>query len=806
MLSLLRVLGPTRLDLRHALRSFGRRPTVPLLVVGILALGLGGFLALWSAADAVLWRPLPYAHAERLVRIWGAGNGERRNNANPLDAYDWRDRARSFDAVAIFNANFDTVTGAGPAAYLPVGRVSPGFFALLGARPALGRFFLPREETLGEHRVAVLSWETWQTRYAGDPGVLARTIELEGQPYRIVGVAARGFRHPVYDQLPAAALYRPLAIDREKVGRGGHWVVALGRLRAGVSLAAAQAEMDAIEKELGRENPANADWGAFVEPLHAAIAGRSAPAFRLLVAATGLLLLLACGNVAALLLARATSRGGELGVRVALGAGRSTLLRQLLLEVGLLGATAGVLACGVARLLLAGLQHLAAGQVPLLDRARLDWAALLVAAATTVVTVLAAGLAPSLHGIQVAMAARATGSRRRRGLERALVAAQLALCLTLLVGAALLARSLDRLYRVDPGFRPAHVVTFGFYLSGPQYHGEEVARTVFARLEQRLGRLPGVEAAGAVDILPLGGGYNCNSIYAEGSVPVADSEEPCAEQRVATPGYFAAVGLQRLAGRTFGGEDAATSTPVVVVTESFAQHHWPGRSPLGRRLKWGSAESDDPWRTVVGVVHDVRHFGLDAPIRPEVYMPQEQVADSGLEVVVRSAAEDRVLLPALRRAVAGIDPGLPLAHLRRMDELLADSTAARRLRTWALGGFAALALVLAVAGLYGSLAHAVGARRRELSVRMAVGAGRRQIVSLVLGEGAALTVAGLLAGGAGALVGARALRQLLFGVQPLDAASFAGAAALLAVVALAAAWLPARRAAAVDPVRALREE
>ena len=335
---------------------------------------------------------------------------------------------------------------------------------------------------------------------------------------------------------------------------------------------------------------------------------------------------------------------------------------------------------------------------------------------------------------------------------------------------------------------------------------EAASRAFFERLETRLALIPGVEAVGGVSNLPLGGGYSCSSILAEGAAPVDPAKEPCAEERVATPGYFRAVGLHLVAGRTFtAGDDA--KAPVVLVSESFAQHHWPGRSALDRRVKWGVDQSStDPWRTVVGVVRDVRHFGFDAPTKPEVYMPEAQQAYSGLDMVVRSALPPETLLPTLRRAVAELDPQVPLARPRVMDELVAESTAARRLRTWTLGGFAALALVLAIAGLYGSLAHAVGSRRRELSVRMAVGAGKRQIVGLVMGEGAALTAVGLLMGGMGALLAARALRQLLFGVEPLDPVSFVAAAALLAVVALSAAWLPARRAASVDPVRALREE
>jgi putative ABC transport system permease protein len=800
-------------DLRHALRGFRRRPAVPALVVAILALGLGGFLALWSAADAVLWRPLPYEEPERLVRVWGSGNGERRNNANPLDAADWKAQVRSFESLGVLNASSATVSDWGAPEYVPVARVTSELFRVLRVEPALGRFFTQREHIVGEHRVAVLSWESWQSHFAGSPDVLGRRIRLDGFPYVIVGVAPRGLANPAPDLMRPAALYRPFAVDPATAGRGGHWVQVFGRLKPDATVAAAQAELDAITRQTYAEHPeAGAEeWKAFVEPLHQAIAGPSRQALVLLVAATGLLLLLACGNVAALLLARSTSRGAELAVRGALGASRGGLVRQLLLEVLVLGLVAGVGGVLLGRALLRGLALLAAGQVPLLERAAIDGRALLVGLAATLLTVLIAGAAPSLHGVRAALVPsdgrRTTASRERRRLERVLVAAQLALCLTLLVGAALLARSLERLYRVDPGFRTAHALTFGLYLPGDRYPDEAAQRAFFGRLEERLGRLPEVEAVGGVSNLPLGGGYSCSAAVAEGSVVVDAALRPCAEERIATPGYFDAIGLRRIAGRTFTAADDENAAPVVVVSESFARHHWPGRSPLGRRMKWGlDASSSDPWRTVVGVVRDVRHFGYDAPVRPEIYMPEAQKTYDGLDVVVRSSTPAVDLLPTLRRVVAEVDPQLPLARPRALDELLADSTATRRLRAWMVGGFAALALLLATAGLYGSLAHAVGVRRRELSVRMAVGAGKRQIVGLVMGEGAALTAVGLLAGGAGALAASRALRQLLFGVEPLDPTSFAAAAALLAAVAMLASWLPARRAAAVDPVRALRED
>jgi predicted permease len=794
-------------ELRQALRTMRRHPAVPLLVVGILALGLGGFVALWSAADAVLWRPLGYARPDRLVRVWGSGNGNPRNPVNPLDVRDWDQRVRGFSGLATMNGGRANLTGAGVPDFVVVPRVSASLFPLLGATPALGRFFDAHDEVFGQHRVVVLSWDLWQSAFRGDPHALGRTVRLDGNPYTIVGVARRGFEDPDPWRLGHAALYRPFALRPTDTGRGGHYVAAFARLRDGVTLGAASAELATVQRQIQREHPDSAGWDTLVEPLQQSIAGPSRPALEILVAATALLLLLACGNVAALLLARATTRRGELTVRGALGATRVRLLRQLLLEMGVLGLAAGGLGLVVAELLLRGLRALAAGQVQLLERAGLDGRALLVAAAATVATVVIAGAAPALHAAGAALGARASASRERRRLERALVGAQLALCLVLLVGAALLARSLQQLYRVDPGFRAAGVWTFGAYLPSDRYSDDADGAPFFARLEERLRTLPGVESVGAVSVLPLSGAWSCSSIVVEHDEARESVSQPCAEERITTPGYFATMGMRPVAGRLLAARDAPHQPLAVVVSESFARHHWPDGTAVGRRVAWGDVVSAKSlWRTVVGVVPDVHHFGLDAKTKPEVYMPLGQEQTTDMEVVVRATGEPGALARELRAAVAAVDPQLPLARLRPLDELVAASTASRRLRTWAIGGFAVLATLLAAAGLYGSLAHAVAGRRRELCVRMAVGAGRRQILGLVIGEGAALAAAGLVVGGAGSIAAVRALRQLLFGVQPFDTTSFAVAAGLLATVALLAAWLPARRAAAVEPATALRAE
>lgn len=794
-------------DLRFALRHFARQPRFAITVVVTLALGIGSVTALFSVADAVLWRPLPFAEPERLVRVWGEHRGDPRNNLNPLDALDFRAQVGSFDSLAVLHLTRGTLTGAGEPLALTVGRVSADFFATLGIDPALGRFFGRQEEEPGSERVVVLSHELWQRAFGGDSGVLGRAVSLGGEPYTIVGVAPPGARHFAWELERRADLWRPLAVDPRRQGRGGHFVHAAARLAPGATVEGAQAELSAVVARLAREHPDLAPyWGARVEPLHEAVAGPARRGVVLLLGAGALVLLVACANVATLLLARAVARRGEVGVRVALGAGAGRLLRQMLVEAGLLASAGALAGLAFAAALVAGLRQLGAAQIPRLELAEIDGTTLAAAAGAAALTVLLFGLLPALRlarlGRANPAAARGAAARGHR-LERGLVVAEVALSLTLLVGAGLLLQSLWRVLRVDMGMRPERAVSFGVAFTGRPLAAD--APAAYARLERRLAALPGVEAVGWTSHVPLSGAYSCDGVFPEGSPAVSADDDVCAEARAATPGYFPALGLRLVAGRLLDERDAAGAAPVVVVNRTLAASWWPGERAVGRRLKWGGAASDDPWREVVGVVADVRHFGLDEPALPEVYSPHAQLPYDNMYAVVRTAGDPAALIAEAARVVREMDPGVPLVDPRPMAELVAGSVAVRRLRAGLLGGFAALALLLCGIGVYGVMSHLVGERRGEIGVRMAVGARSGQVLRAVLREGLALGAAGLVAGAAGVLAMPRLLGGLLFGVEPLDPPTLAAAALALLAVAALAAWLPARRAAAVDPVRVLRD-
>jgi putative ABC transport system permease protein len=516
-----------------------------------------------------------------------------------------------------------------------------------------------------------------------------------------------------------------------------------------------------------------------------------------------MLLLVACLNVATLQLARGASRGQELAVRVALGAGRLRLLRGPLLESALLALAGTAAGAPLAALLLRALRGLGGVQIPRLEEATVDGRALLAAVGSAALTVVVFGLLPAWQQARGAAAAaragRATAGPRQRRLESALVIAEVGLSLVLLVGAGLLLRSLQQLFAVDPGFAARGALTFGVEL--PPSGGDDEARRFFDTFEEELLALPGAQAAGFVSHLPLSGAYSCDGVTAEGSPLLGD----CAESRVATPGYFAAMDLRLLAGRALAAADGPDAEPAVVVNETLARRYWPEGEAVGRRLKWGdSADSGDPWRRVVGVIADVRHFGLDREVLPEVYMPHAQQPYAELEAVVRSAGEPIALVTPARHLVQRLDPRVPLREPRPLVELMAASTAARRFRAWLLAGFAAAALLLAMLGIYGVIAHLVSERRRELCLRAALGAAPAVVRRQVLATAAALAGGGIALGLLASVLVARLLERLLFGVAPLDPASFLAAPALLLAAGLLAAWLPARRAARLDPVEALR--
>jgi putative ABC transport system permease protein len=790
-------------DVRHGLRGLRRRPGFAAAAVLTLALGIGANAAVFTLVDAVLLRPLPYGDPGRLVRVWGErpSRGLARANCSPQDFLDWRQQARSFAGLAAFASGGATLdSGAGPLR-VPVLHVTHDLLDLLGVRPALGRGFRREEDAPGGAGVVLLSHAAWRDQLGADPEVLGRSVRLDDQPATVVGVLPAGFRPPLYsgDVETPAALLRPLGIGPEN-GRGGHWVSVVGRLAAGATTASAQAEMDAIAARLERQYPAtNAGWTARLEPLHGATVGRARAPLGMLAAAVALVLLVACANLSSLLLMRAAERGHEIAVRAALGASRLRIGRQLLTEsllLGLLGGAAGLL---LARWLTRSFVALAGDSLPRAADVAVDarTAGFLLAASLGCGALI--GVLPALRaaGGLAGWGSCSTASPRRSGLRDALVVAETALALLLAVGAALAGRSLRNLDSEEAGFRRRSVLAADLSLPAGRYGAPDRSARFYADLLADLERHPAATAAGAVSMIPLGGSYSCDGFGIDGRPWPAGAEE-CAEVRIAAGGYFRAMGIPILRGRALDGRDGPGAPAVALINETMARRFWPGRDPVGLRITY------DTSREIVGVVGDVRHFGLDRPAAPEIYLPHAQVPVLDLTLAV--AGDPEAVLPALRAGVRGLDAALPLGAVRTTADLVAGSTAPFRFRSQLLGGFAAVALGLAMVGLYGVLAYAVAGRAREIGVRVALGARPADVLRDVVGRGMALALGGVALGLAAALAIGPLLAGMLHGVRPADPPTLAAMAAVLLVTAAAAALLPGRRAARVDPAVVLRHE
>jgi putative ABC transport system permease protein len=692
------------------------------------------------------------------------------------------------------------------------GLASANFFELLGVQPVLGRTFRPEDDVVGNHRIAVLAHQTWQARFGADSSVIGRTITLAGFAYQIVGVLPPGFEDPRGGRAPE--LWRPLALNLTPEARGGHFLQAIGRLAPRATLSVAQTEMDAIMARLAAEYPAtNTGRGVRLMQLHDAVSAEVRRPLLILLAAVGLLLAIACVNVANLVLVRAGARARELSVRTALGAGRRALVRQLLVEHTLLAAAGGVVGLALAEAMGRGLVALAGDLLPQLERARTDGAVIAFSVGLSAVTVLVFGVAPALRAVRVDVRSalmeggRGTSAGRRAHRARVVLAGvQLALSFVLLAGAGLLAKSFSRLAAVDAGFDREGVLTFAIALSGDRYAEEPAVQEFHRALLERVQALPATRAAGFVDRLPLSGSYSCDSFGLGDRPAPPEGREPCAEFRVATPGYFAAMGIPVLTGRGLTDADRSDAAPVVVISAAMARQYWPDGDPLGKPFAWGMAGPDAQWRTIVGTVGDVRHFGLDQGVRPEVYMPAGQSAATYAVYAVRASGDPGALAPAIRSLVRELDPDLPVRDVRTMDDVVGISVAAPRLRTVLLAVFALLAAALAAVGVYGVLAVGVAQRTSEIGVRVALGARAGQVVSLVLRQGLRVAALAILTGLVATLWVAPVLNELLFEVSPADPVVLGGVGAFLLLTAALAGYLPARRAALIDPMEALRHE
>jgi putative ABC transport system permease protein len=796
-------------DLRYAARTLVGQPGPSLIAVVTLALGIGANTAIFSAVNALLLRPLPYKDPERLVMVWEkrATEGVFNNVVAPADYIDWAHMNTVFESTAaVWSVTVD-LTGSGEPVRLFAGLVSPPFFDVFGISPAVGRSFRPEESTPGQERVAIISHVLWQNRFGSDRNIVGRKILLNGVPHEVVGVLPATFEYPD----STIEIWTPLALaaGSEPPSRGNHFLSVYARLNPGVTIEQARTDMDRVAAQLSQQYPDfNRRHGAWIIPLREELTGPVQGRLLLLLGAVGFVLLIACVNVANLLLARAAARRREFAIRGALGAGRARLIGQALTEslvLALVGGIAGLLVAkwGVdllrsiapANALVVGLAHLG-----------LNVRVLLFSLALSIVTGALFGLAPALQfaGQDLNDALKEGGRSPmgvRRGLRMTLVVSEIALASLLLVGAGLTLRSFQTVMRAEAGFTTNGVLTALVTLPGSRYRTDEKLLSTFEQIEERFRSIPGVRRVGAAAALPLTGQGGRRGIIVEGYEPAPDAPTR-AHPRPITPGYFSALSIQLIAGRNFTSADRGGSPPVTIINETMARRYWPNTSPLGKRVLFVGTKD---WREVVGIVRDVRHWGLDQPVNPEMYLPLRQYPWSGVTFVIATDQDPGSLASAVREQLRGVDPDLPLSNVRTMEDVAARSVATRRVGMQLLGVFGALALILAAAGIYGVMAHLVTLRTGEIGVRMTMGARPGDVMRLVLKEALVQAVIGLTIGLAAALVLMRSFRSWLYEVSPADPITLASVALVLLATALLACLVPARRAMRVDPVTALRQ-
>jgi putative ABC transport system permease protein len=799
-------------DLRYGARMLLKKPGFTLIAVITLALGIGANTAIFSVVNAVILRPLPFYEPERLAMLWGTSTrASEQQPASFDDFYDFQRQAHTFSGLAAASPQWSFVlAGGGEPEQLFGQYISSHLCALLGAQPMLGRAFLPEEDRAGGARVALLSHQLWQRYYAADPNIVGKTINLDGRSTTVVGVMPPGFQF-----LEAAELWLPLAQNPFLTrGRAVRLLNVIGRLKPGVTLQQASAEMTTTTRNLATQYPdTNAGNGMRLVPVHEQVTGKVRLALLLMFGAVGLVLLIACANVANLLLVRAAARRREIAVRAALGAGRARLLRQLLTESVLLSLLGGALGMLLAVWGIDALMTLNPLKLPRYNPIGVDSTVLGFTLLAALLTGVLFGLAPAWQvsklDLQSALkdGGRTAAEAGARRVSDWLIVAEMALALVLLIGAGLLIRSFVQLLQVNPGFNTERVLTMQVLLPQTAYAQPQQRGNFYQQLETRLKALPGVSAVGAATRVPLLNALNnvTSTIDIEGR-PLPPGQRPEIDFRRASKDYFQTLGIPLLKGRTLTETDVANSTGAVVINEALAKRFWPGEDALGKRLRTGPSNDQAPWQTVVGVVGNVRHLAMELEPRPEIYYHLSSNPPFGPVYVIRTTSDPQSVIAAVRAQVRELDRNLPIANINTMEQLVAQSVAQRRFAMLLFGIFAALALVLAGVGIYGIVSYSVTQRTQELGVRMALGAQSGDVLRLVLGQGMKLALLGVSIGLALALGLTRLLQTLLFGVRATDPLTFALIALLLLLVALLACYLPARRATLVDPLVALRSE
>jgi putative ABC transport system permease protein len=800
-------------NVRQTLRSLGRAPGFTAAAVLTLALGIGANAAIFSAVHAVLLRPLPYPAAERLMVVWldNRAEGIERDVTSYPTFEDWR-AASAFEAMAAYTGWSATLTGAGDAEQVRGALVTGDFFRVLGVPAVQGRALGAADVEEGAGRVAVLSHALWSGRFGADPTLIGQTITINGAPVEVVGVMPRGFNYPedamIWSQLGPATMSPTLL-----AARGSLWLSVVGRLQPGAGPARAQTKLDGVMARLIEAEPDQAGNGAFVEPLHDTVVGSVRPALLLLLGAVGFVLLIACTNVANLLLVRGAARRREMAVRTALGASGRQLAAQTLTEstvLAVLGGVAGVLLAAWATGLLTAFGP---PEIPRLDAVRVDGTVVAFSALLSIATGLIFGLLPALHAARTSPAStlreggRGVSGARSDRARPVLVAAEVALALMLLIGAGLLIRSFVALQSERPGYETERTLSFRVTLGGARY-AEEAVNPLQTQLLERIRTLPDVEAATLITNLQLGRLPNMGPISVEGRPPPQPGDAVTSVTRdMADAGFFTAMRIPLVAGRDLTEDDRADGLPVAVVNETFVRRFFPGESAVGRRFTWSDpTDPESTWLTIVGVSADTRRAGPVEPVRPEAVLARMQEPARGTNVLVRTSGDPLYRLEAVRGVVRELDPDLPLAAVTTLERAQAEQLAARRFILLLLAGFAGAAVLLAAIGIYGVLSYTVTQRTRELGIRLALGAERRTVLTHVLGQAMRQVLPGVAIGVAGALALTGVIRSQLHGVEATDPATFAAVVLLMIGVSLLASWLPARRAARVEPAVTLRNE
>ena len=792
-------------DVRYAIRQLVRTPGFSAVAILTLALGIGATSAIFSVVNGVLLRPLPYPHPDSLVRVHEILQKFGRFSVAPASFLDWRQQNTVFEHIAAFNSTGATFqTPSGPERVQGT-LVSWDMFDLLQVVPTLGRTFRADEDMPGKDAVIVLSHGLWERRFSSDPRILGQSVTLNGAPVTVVGVMPAGFTFGGESEF-----WRPLALDPAKAGRGGHFLGVIARLKAGVTVERAGAEMKTIAERLALQYPeSSANESAEVIGLHANMVEHIRSALLIILAAVGVLILIACANVANLLLVRASIRGKEIAIRTALGAGRLRLILQMLAESVVLALAAGAVGVFIAYLAIRPIQTLGAGSIPRAGSIALDGTVLAFALIVSLVTGILFGLAPAWQASRTTVGSvlkeggRSSTVSGGRWIRNGLLVAEVAMSVVLLVGAALLLRSFERLIHVDPGFRPEHVLAFRVALPNNAYPQEHHKIAFFASLMERLESLPDVTAAGMIQTVPMRGDYLL-SFTIQGRPAVGPNQEPSANYRAISPDYFKAMGIPLLRGRAFTLDDGEKSPMVAIVDQKFVERYFPDQDPIGQGIDIGNGT--DGFYKIVGVVGSVRNDSLDSNPSPTMYGPYTKDVFSSMWVVVRAKSEPAQLSAAARQAVRDIDNALPAFAMTPLADVVSDSIAQRRFSMLLIAVFAAVALVLAAVGLYGVVSYSVSQRTQEIGLRMAIGAQRRDVLRLVVGGGMKLAMVGAVVGIGGALALSSVMATMLFELKPLDLVSYAGTALVLLAVAMVACYVPARRAMRVDPIVALRAE